>query len=153
MVSVADRVWRAFWKDDGHPLEVLTGLVQESLGEGPIPTCFVAHRGEQLLGTVSVIACDEETRPQYTPWVAALWVEPEHRRQGIGATLVEQAVALAFAAGAERAYLIANSKRRAFYEKLAWSVLEENVPKGGMFVLSKARPGLSEVVGPKPPAP
>ena len=126
--------------DDGHPLEILTDLVRMSLGESPIPSCFVAHRGGQFMGTVSVIACDEETRPQYWPWIAALWVEPEQRRQGIGAALVEKASAFAFDAGAECAYLLAGSRRRAFYEKLGWSVLEENVPTGGMFILARERP-------------
>ncbi len=98
--AVADRVWRAFWKDKGHPLSLLAGLVRESLGAGPVPTALVAHEGDAFIGTASLIACDEGTRPHYTPWVAALWVEPEHRRRGIGAALVDRAAELAFQAGA-----------------------------------------------------
>jgi GNAT superfamily N-acetyltransferase len=134
---VADRVWRAFWKKDGHPLELLTGLVQENLGQGPIPTALVAHEGERFLGTVSIIASDEEARPQYTPWVAALWVEPEHRRRGIGALLVEKAVSFALSTGAERVYLLSRAQRRAFYEGLGWAVLEADAPEEGMFILTR----------------
>ena len=143
--DIADRVWRAFWKKDGHPLSLLTGLVQESFGECPIPSAFVAHDGERFIGTVSVIACDEASRPRYTPWVAALWVEPEHRRKGTGAALVDRACAFAFTTGAGRVYLLSRAHRRHFYEGLGWSVLEENVPEEGMFIMSKDKPGGSTV--------
>jgi GNAT superfamily N-acetyltransferase len=133
--AVADRVWRAFWKNEGHPLSLLTGLVRESFGAGPIPTAFVAQEDDTFVGTVSIIACDEETRPHYTPWVAALWVEPDYRRRGIGAALVERAAALAFGAGAERVYLLSGPHRRSFYERLGWSVLETT--DDGMFILSR----------------
>jgi GNAT superfamily N-acetyltransferase len=134
---VADRVWRAFWKDDGHPLDLLTGLVRMNLGAGPIPTAFVAHDGPLFLGTASLIACDEPSRPQYTPSVAAVWVEPEHRRRGIGAALVDASAEAAFRARAGRVYLLARAQRRPFYEKLGWSVLEANAPEDGMFILTR----------------
>jgi predicted N-acetyltransferase YhbS len=105
-------------------LSLLTGLVQESFGPGPIPTALVAHEGDRFIGTVSVIVCDEETRPHYTPWVAALWVEPEYRQQGIGAALVDKAAEFAFGSGAGRVYLLSRPHRRSFYEGLGWSVLE-----------------------------
>jgi GNAT superfamily N-acetyltransferase len=95
----------------------------------------VAHEGGRFIGTVSVIACDEETRPHYTPWVAALWVEPEFRRQGIGAALVEQAADFAFRAGAGWVHLLSGPHRRAFYEVLGWSVLE--ILDDGMVVLTR----------------
>ena len=132
---VADRVWRAFWKDKGHPLSLLAGLVQENLGPGPIPRALVAHEGGRFVGNVSVIACDEETRPHYTPWVAALWVDPEERRRGIGAALVGRAATFAFRTGAERIYLLAGPHRRSFYEGLGWTVLEMTDDR--MFILSR----------------
>lgn len=137
--AVADCVWRAFWKDKGHPLSLLTGLVQENLGAGPIPTALVAHEGDRLIGTVSIIACDEETRPHYTPWIAAVWVEPDHRGRGIGAALIEKATDFAFQTGAGRVYLLAGPHRRSFYEGLGWSVLETLTD--GMFVLTRDAEG------------
>ena len=141
--AVADRIWRAFWKDKGHPLSLIAGLVRESLEAGPVPTTWVAHEGDAFIGTASLIACDEDTRPQYTPWVAAVWVEPEHRRRGIGAALVDRAAALAFDAGAGRVYLLSGPHRRAFYEGLGWAVLEALPPEGTMLVLTRDRPSRS----------
>ena len=115
-------------------MSLLTGLVQENLGAGPIPTALVAHEADTFVGTVSIIACDEDARPQYTPWIAALWVEPDHRHRGIGAALVDRAVALAFDNGAGRVYLLSGPHRRSFYEGLGWTVLEM-LPDDGMVIL------------------
>jgi hypothetical protein len=55
--------------------------------------------------------------------------------------LADRACAFAFTAGAERVYLLSRAHRRHFYEGLGWSVLEENVPEEGMFIMSKDKPG------------
>lgn len=70
--SVADRVWRAWWKPKGHALAFIEGLVRQSLGSDPIPSALVAHDGATFLGTASVIASDLDVRPLYTPWVATV---------------------------------------------------------------------------------
>jgi predicted N-acetyltransferase YhbS len=93
----------------------------------------------RFLGTVSIIACDEDARPQYTPWVAALWVEPEERHRAIGAALVDRAAEFAFGLGARRVYLLAGPHRRSYYERLGWSVLEQT--EDGMFVLIRCDNG------------
>ena len=93
------------------------------------------------MGTASLIACDEETRPHYTPWIAAVWVEPDHRGQGIGAALIEKAADFAFRGGAGRVYLLAGPHRRSFYEGLGWSVLETLADR--MFVLTRDAEGSS----------
>ncbi|MBB3020512.1 putative N-acetyltransferase YhbS [Microvirga lupini] len=116
-------------------MSLLTGLVQENRGPGPIPTALVAHEGGHFLGTVSLIECDEDTRPQYTPWVAALWVEPEHRHRRIGAALVEKAVEFAFGTGTQRVYLLAGPHRHSYYARLGWSVIEQT--EDGMFILAR----------------
>jgi GNAT superfamily N-acetyltransferase len=68
-------------------------------------------------------------RPQYTPWVAAVWVEPEARGAGLGSALVRHTAEAIFRAGFRRAYLSAAPHRRSFYEGLAWTVLEEDIGK------------------------
>ncbi|MGH0283482.1 GNAT family N-acetyltransferase [Sinorhizobium meliloti] len=46
-----------------------------------------------------MIENDLDDRPQYTPWIAALWVEPDMRRRGIAAKLMEAARKQASARG------------------------------------------------------
>jgi predicted N-acetyltransferase YhbS len=137
--EVADRVWRAWWKDKGYPLDYIVGRVSENLNAEAIPFAMVAHDGDQFLGTASVIPSDLEERPEYTPWIAAVWVDPMHRRRGVGAALVQEAARAAFDCGHDLLYLCALPHKQSFYETFGWRRLEENVGEGGLTVLTLAR--------------
>jgi N-acetylglutamate synthase-like GNAT family acetyltransferase len=133
--TVATRIWRAWWRDSGHPLDTIAGrLARENLNADPIPFAVVAHDGAEFLGTSSVIAADLAERPQLTPWVAAVWVEPQARRRGVGAALVERAALDCFALGIQRAYLCARLERSGFYERLGWTPIERDVGPNSLSV-------------------
>ena len=125
--AVADRIWQAWWKPNGHPLDEVAGRLRENINDTPIPFAVVAYDGKAFLGTASVIASDLAERPQLTPWVAAVWVEPLARRRGVGAALVNRATLDCFALGVRRAYLCARPQRSAFYERLGWTAIEQDV--------------------------
>jgi GNAT superfamily N-acetyltransferase len=125
--TVAMRIWQAWWKPDGYQLDYITGRLRENMGATPIPLALVAHDGGSFLGTASVIASDLAERPQLTPWVAAVWVEPPARGRGIGAALVDRATQDCFALGFARAYLCARPQRASFYERLGWIPIERDV--------------------------
>jgi len=125
--TVADRIWQAWWQPNGYPLDYISTRLRENMEATPIPFALVAHDGEKFLGTSSVIASDLEERPQLTPWVAAVWVEEDARRRGIGAALVNRAAQDCFALGVSRAYLCARPRMTGFYEALGWTVVERNV--------------------------
>lgn len=133
--TVADRIWGAWWQARGTPLAVVADRLAESLRAGPVPSAFVAHRGDAFLGTASVIASDVSTRPHYTPWVAAVWVEPEARGRGVGGRLVNHGTDAIFRAGWPRAYLAAGPHRRSFYEGLGWTPLEEEIGEDRLTIL------------------
>ncbi len=124
---VADRIWQAWWKADGHPPDYIAGRLRENLNATPIPFALVAHDDGVFLGTASVIASDLAERPQLTPWVAAVWVEPPARRHGVGAALVNRAAQDCFALGFGRAYLCARPQRSEFYRRLGWTPIERDV--------------------------
>jgi len=124
---VADRIWQAWWKPHDHPLGYIRERLAESVNPEPIPLALVAHDRGKFLGTASVIACDLDERPHLTPWVAAVWVEPPARRHGVGAALVDHAAQACFAFGIERAYLCARSERTGFYQRLGWTLVEQDV--------------------------
>jgi GNAT superfamily N-acetyltransferase len=132
--TIADRIWRAWWKPDGRPLDYISGRLRENMSATPIPFALVAHQGEKFLGTASVIGSDLAERPQFTPWVAAVWVEPQARRRGIGAALVDRATRQCFALGVSRAYLCARPRLSGFYQGLGWTVLERKVGRHEMNV-------------------
>jgi GNAT superfamily N-acetyltransferase len=137
---VADRVWRAWWKEIGYPLDYITGRLQENLNAEPLPIALVAHDGAEFLGTASVIVSDLEERPRLTPWVAAVWVEPHARSRGVGGALVERAARDCFALGIARAYLCARPVLTGFYERLGWVAIERDVGKRGLTVFVQDAP-------------
>jgi GNAT superfamily N-acetyltransferase len=125
--TVVDRIWQAWWRDGGHPLNTVSGRLRENMEATPIPLALVAHRGEEFLGTASVIASDLAERPHLTPWVAAVWVEESARRHGVGGALVDRAARDCFELGIRRAYLCARPRMTGFYERLGWTVIERKV--------------------------
>jgi GNAT superfamily N-acetyltransferase len=132
--TVADRVWRAWWEPKGYTLAFIESLVQRNLSSDPIPFAIVAHDSAVFLGTASVIACDLDARPQYTPWVAAVWVDPEHRSGGIGGALVRAGAERARALGFDAAYLCALPHRHEFYLRLGWQMIETGLTEVGLAV-------------------
>jgi GNAT superfamily N-acetyltransferase len=136
--TVADRIWQAWWRDSGHPLDYISGrLRHENLTADPIPFALIAHDGAEFLGTSSVITSDFAERPEFTPWVAAVWVDPPARRRGVGAALVNRAARDCFALGVGRVYLRARPQRSGYYEKLGWIPIERDVGRHRMSVLAR----------------
>jgi N-acetylglutamate synthase-like GNAT family acetyltransferase len=123
------------WKPTGYPLDYISGRLRENLNDAAVPFALVAHDGEAFLGTASVIASDFAERPQWTPWVAAVWVEPQARQHGVGAALVDRATLDCFALGVSRAYLCARPQRAGYYERLGWIPIERDVGQHRMSVL------------------
>lgn len=134
---VADRIWHAWWKEHGHPLGYIVARLQENLSAGPIPFALVAHDGSKFLGTASVIASDVPERPQYSPWIAAVWVEEAHRKHGVGAALVDRATQANIGLGIQRTYLGASRSRRTFYLDRGWTQIEEDVGRRSLTIMIK----------------
>lgn len=135
--TVADRIWRTWWKERGFPADYIAGRLRENMNPSPIPFALVAHRDETFIGTASVIAADLEERPQYSPWVAAVWVDPKYRMQEIGTELVGRAVGEAFALNFRRVYLCTQKERRRFYTRQGWVPIEEDVGERKLTVFVK----------------
>ncbi|MFT0859596.1 GNAT family N-acetyltransferase [Ancylobacter sp. G4_0304] len=139
---VASCVWQAWWRDSGVALAALRARVEEALAGEGVPVTLVAHHDGRFLGTASLIASDMEERPDYAPWVAAVWVEPEEQRRGIGAALVDQAARAGFALGAPRVYLCTEATNLGFYRRGGWGLIEADV--AGLDILARdtePRPG------------
>ena len=90
-----------------------------------IPLTVVAHDGRQLLGSASLIPHDMDTRMELTPWLAGVFVAPEHRGRGIGAALVRDIMAEAGQLSVPVLYLY-TVHREKFYANLGWSLQEHS---------------------------
>ena len=83
---VTEWLWRAFGAD-ALPRAFFASIVEHSQTPGALPITFVAVEGERLLGTVGLWRCDLISRQDLYPWMAALYVAPEARGQGLAGKL------------------------------------------------------------------
>ena len=91
--------WRVdafFDHPGGYTVEEMTALIL-SPPAGPNET-FVLFDHDRPAGTAGLVRQDLETRPDLTPWIAALFVEPAFRGRGFATALVRQVEAFARAA-------------------------------------------------------
>lgn len=134
--TVADRLWHAWWQEAGVSLATLVGLLRDFKADA-IPLGIVAHRGEDFVGSVLLIDNDLDERPQYSPWLAALWVEPEARARGVAVELSQRIVAEAAALGHDKIYLCAVPEKRAYYAGRGWVEVERDVGAHRLVVFVK----------------
>ncbi|MFC0011655.1 GNAT family N-acetyltransferase [Devosia nitrariae] len=125
--TVADRIWREWWGPHGATLADVEAALDECLDVNDLPVTLVAHESGRFLGTVTCVASDLAERSQYSPWIAALWVEPEERGQGLGAALLGKAEARLRDLGVGTMFLCAKSTLRRYYAALGWELLEQGV--------------------------
>jgi N-acetylglutamate synthase-like GNAT family acetyltransferase len=81
------------------------------------------------VGCVSLVANNMATRPALTPWLAALFVLPEFRGRGVGATLTRRCETEPEEAGFRRIYLY-TSRARVYYQALGWTTVDEDSYEG-----------------------
>ena len=100
----------------------ISGL-QERLHRNRVPLTLVAVNDEQLVGTVSLVDCDMDIRPDFGPWLADLYVAPEQRRRGIGVLLMDALANEAKRRGIDSLFLFTASSEF-FYAKRGWQKIE-----------------------------
>ena len=87
-----------------------------------------------LLGSASLVAHDMDTRMDLSPWLARVYVTPEHRSRGVGTALVQRVLEETIELGVETLYLF-TPDREEFYASLGWSVVERTEYRGQKVVI------------------
>jgi GNAT superfamily N-acetyltransferase len=102
---------------------------------------LVAEQDGKACGNALVIDNDESSRPELTPWLAALWVDEAMRKRGLAAELLSEAIRRSAALGVERLYLIARPALRDFYTARGWEPIEDGVGEDRLTVHRYIMPG------------
>tara|TARA_B100001109_G_scaffold255890_1_gene262325 strand:+ start:37273 stop:37749 length:477 start_codon:yes stop_codon:yes gene_type:complete len=114
--------WHALYPQDSA--ESFLQDLKKSLGDRDIPSTWIMVEGDQLLGSCSLIEDDMDSRQELTPWLANVFIHPQHRGRGLGSQLVRAVMDKARQAGVSRCYLFTEDQS-ALYRKLGWTVYEE----------------------------
>lgn len=130
------------WKHlyPGDSIEQRIVRLEGHLSKDQIPMTFVALcRSEknvaetnrrEVVGSASLIAQDMDTHPELSPWLASVFVTPQHRGQGIGTALVRRVIQEAKTQGVAQLYLFTTPDKNRFYSRLGWLLIERTHYRG-----------------------
>ena len=128
--------WRydAFFAQDEIPFEDSRDALRTWVRDNGYETALIAEIDGQPAG--SCLFTREEIDPKHdlTPWLAALYVAPEFRGQGIASALVRAIEAHARGVGCTELHLYTITAEP-LYAKLGWTVRERFEWHGEKFVL------------------
>lgn len=110
--------WRL--REFGRPGDLLDTWVARLLAARPgAEETFVLFEGEMPVATASLADDDLDSRPDLTPWLAGVVVQPDFRGRGHAARVVRHVEDFARAAGVSRLWLY-TSRAAGLYAKLGW---------------------------------
>jgi GNAT superfamily N-acetyltransferase len=149
VLTVSRWIYEEWHRTTGESLSDLAARTRSRMNLARIPLTLVAvgaagrsdgeKRGSdpsrgacdvECVGTVGLWENDLESRPDLTPWLAALYVAPEHRGSGVGGALVEALVAAARGLGVPRLFLHTETASD-YYRKKGWRFLFRTVNDRG----------------------
>jgi GNAT superfamily N-acetyltransferase len=128
------RVAAFFDYPGGYTVAEMTALILERR-PGP-RDAFVLFESGVPVGTAALIGSDLETRPDLTPWFAALFVLPSFRGRGYATALIRHVEAFATSAGVPILWLYTASAE-ALYARLGWERVGVEEERGDPVVLMR----------------
>jgi len=127
-----------------HPQDSAANRIvwfQKHLLGQPMPATFLALEENTLLGSASLIKYDLAERKDLTPWLASVYVAPEHRRRGTASALVNHVVEEAARQEIGTLYLYTPDQEK-LYARLGWTPFERTEHKGEKIVIMTIEPML-----------
>ncbi len=116
------------WWSRRHPSpEVVFELLRTHTVPDQVPFTVVALADGVPVGSCSVIENDCVHRPQYTPWVAAVFVAAARRRGGVASALLQEAARIATRSGIAGLYIDCLAATAPVYERNGWVIHEREV--------------------------
>lgn len=105
--------------------------IAKAAGKDGIPAIFIATSGSQLIGSAALVQQDMDTKPDLSPWLAAVYVKEGFRHQGIATELIARCESEAVRSKVKTWYLYTEFASK-LYEKLGWRHMERCEYKGVM---------------------
>ena len=116
-----ERMARWFHEKWGIPLSAYKESMQNCLSGGlAVPEWYVAVENDRIIGGAGVIENDFHDRPDLTPNVCALFVEPDRRGEGIAGAILEFICKDMKERGIGTLYLVTD--HTSFYERYGWEL-------------------------------
>ena len=120
---VAEWIYDEFIKGVRHGIsyeQVLSSV--RNCHKAELPVRLIAIEDNKCVGTVSIVQNDLKCR-DYTPWLAALYIDKSYRGNKIGEQLVERTKSIAKELGYYELFLRTENTSD-YYRKLGWRFIE-----------------------------
>lgn len=98
--------------------------------QNEFPITFIAIEDNKCVGTISIFKNDLKTQNDLTPWLSALYVEPNYRKRGIAENLITTVLHKVKDLGYKTIYL-RTEHTADYYKKLGWSFEKEAIDERG----------------------
>lgn len=110
----------------GHSSPTLyKAFLTEAARSSTIPRTLLATTSRALLGSVNLLTQEMTIRPQFTPWLAQLFVTEGHRDKRVGVNLLDAAISYVGSLGYRQLFLFTSGTLPAYYRSRGWRDIEE----------------------------
>lgn len=137
LATVGTWIYQQWWSRAHDSPDVVFNLLRTHTRIDRVPYTVVAFANGTPVASCCVIDNDCVHRPQYWPWVAAVFVQPALRRHGVGSILLQEAARIATRAGIEALYIDCLAATAPFYQKNGWTLHEREVGDKDSVVLRR----------------
>jgi GNAT superfamily N-acetyltransferase len=134
--TVAGWVWGEFWRRRGHTLEQTIATVSETVTAPDLPQTYVLLVEDRPVGTASLAARDLEERPELTPWLAGVFVEPHSRGRGYAGRLTAHVEDVCRGRSIATLWLYTRTAER-IYARCGWRTVESVEHNGKVYALMR----------------
>ena len=135
-MAVSRWLWKEWGHASGRTLEETSARVAERTSVSGPEQCFVLLLDELAVATASFVHRDLPSRPDLTPWLAGVFVQPEFRYRGLASHLVRAVEASCQAAGIPTMWLFTASAVD-LYARLRWRAVAMEQHRGRKVTLMR----------------
>lgn len=125
--AVGTWMFNEWWSRRYTDPEIVLSRLRAHTEKDQVPFTVVALANGTPVGSCCVVENDCVHRPQYAPWVAAVYVKPEMRRLGIASKVLQEAAAVAARIGVMGLYIDCLATTAPVYERNGWKIHEREV--------------------------
>ncbi|MCM1991539.1 GNAT family N-acetyltransferase [Oceanirhabdus seepicola] len=94
------------------------------------PISLIALIDNKCVGVVSIFDNDLETRPELTPWLAGLYVDPNYRCKGVADKLINAVLKICKNMNYDTVFLRTEHTAN-YYKKHGWTFVEDTTDEYG----------------------
>lgn len=139
LTTVGTWVWEQWWQRRTPTPAHVIDLLRAHAAPDRVPYTVVGLDDGVPVGSCSVIENDCAHRPQYTPWVAAVYVVPSLRNRGVASAILQEAARIAARAEIAGLYIDCLFATAPVYERNGWTILEREVGDKDSVVMLRRR--------------